>query len=81
MALSLRTRTPGAIGLSCPQPEHDHPARWVCFLAPRLCAVLPSLPWLVFLSFFSFWSSTAHISMWETPAAAPAATPVSVLSW
>ena len=34
MALSLRTRPPG-LGLSCPQPDADHPARWVRFLAPR----------------------------------------------
>ena len=23
------------LGLSCPQPDPDHLARWVCFLAPR----------------------------------------------
>ena len=30
-ALSLRTRTPPGLGLSCPQPDPDHLARWVCF--------------------------------------------------
>ena len=26
---------PPGLGLSCPQPDADHPARWVRFLAPR----------------------------------------------
>ena len=26
---------PPGLGLSCPQPDIDHPARWVRFLAPR----------------------------------------------
>ena len=28
-------RAPPGLGLSCPQPDPDHPARWVRFLAPR----------------------------------------------
>ena len=32
MASSLRTRTPPGLGLSCPQPVPEHPARWVRFL-------------------------------------------------
>jgi hypothetical protein len=28
-------RAPPGLGLSCPQPDANHPARWVRFLAPR----------------------------------------------
>ena len=28
-------RAPPGLGLSCPQPDPDHPARWARFLAPR----------------------------------------------
>jgi len=34
-ALSPCERAPPGLGLSCPQPDPDHPARWVRFLAPR----------------------------------------------
>ena len=33
--LQVRRKILKAVGLSCPQPDADHPARWVCFLAPR----------------------------------------------
>ena len=29
------TRAPPGLGLSCPQPDANHPARWVRFSAPR----------------------------------------------
>ena len=35
MALAPATAHPPGLGLSCPLPDPDHPARWVRFSAPR----------------------------------------------
>ena len=52
---------PPGLGLSCPQPDPDHPAPWVRFLAPRTPALDVRLPTaLQVLQVHQVLSSSSH---------------------